>query len=163
MHSITQLKKLYPLQYTANNPILREVCEEVKKITPEIKELYQALHELVREYEWVGLAAPQIGKNIRMAAVTQRDMSKKKRKLLQEIILINPVIIGSSSTTEIAEEWCLSLPWVLGNVERPDEITIKYMDIKGKSHILKSSGYNARIILHEMDHLDGVLFIDKLA
>jgi peptide deformylase len=98
-----------------------------------------------------------------MAAITQWDMSKKKRELLEEVIMINPEVISKGEKTEIEEEGCLSLPGITGDVSRPTQITIKYQTIDGKQHIRKISGYNARIVQHEIDHLDGVLFIDKLA
>lgn len=163
MEHIDTLKQKYPLQLGSENQILRDACKEIKKINKDIKKLAQALEFLVREYEWVGLAAPQIGHNIRMAAITQRDMSKKKRELREEFVMINPTIVSSSQDLEIEEEWCLSLPWVTWTVERPKEITVKYQTIDGKQHIRKATWYNARIIQHEIDHLDGVLFIDKLA
>lgn len=163
MDHIDVLKKQYPLQLWADNTILRTTCKPVNKITKEIRKLAQALEFLVREYEWVGLAAPQIWENIRMAAITQWDMSKKKRELLEEVIMINPEVISKGEKTEIEEEGCLSLPGITGDVSRPTQITIKYQTIDGKQHIRKISGYNARIVQHEIDHLDGVLFIDKLA
>jgi len=162
MDHIDILKKQYPLQLGADNTILRTPCKAVKKINKDVKKLAQALEFLVWEYEWVGLAAPQIWHNVRMTAITQRDMSKKKRELLEEVIMINPEIIATGNKKDIEEEWCLSLPGTTGNVSRPTQITVKYQTIDGRQHIRKISWYNARIVQHEIDHLDGVLFIDKL-
>jgi peptide deformylase len=97
-----------------------------------------------------------------MCAITQRDTEPKERELLEEVIMINPVIVGKGKETDVQEEGCLSLPGQTGKVERPLDITVKYTTIDGKDHLRKVSGYNARIIQHEIDHLDGVLFIDKL-
>lgn len=165
----TDLQKKYPLITWQDTPILRTVCDEVKKITPDIKEFVDDLQELMRAYEWVWLAAPQIWQNYRMAAVTQRDTSGKDNewrtdwKLLDEFVIINPEVLSLWDRTDVAEEACLSLPGQKGDVERPKKITIKYLWVDGKEHIHKATWFNARVILHEMDHLDGVLFIDKLA
>ncbi len=77
--------------------------------------------------------------------------------------MINPVVLSSSDTHVRDKEWCLSLPGIEWEVERSKQITVKYTNLQGKDIIKKISGYNARIILHEIDHLDWVLFIDKLA
>ena len=162
MDQLAYFKQQYPLQFGEKNTILRTMSKEVKKNSPEIKELAEALEMLLWEYEWVGIAAPQIGHNVRMSAITQRDTSQKERELLEEVVLINPVIIGTWEETDIQEEGCLSLPNQAGRVERFLDVTIKYQTIDGKEHVRKASGYNARIIQHEIDHLDGVLFLDKL-
>lgn len=162
MRDIRDLEAKYPLILGVDNPILRTPCSLVTTITPEIKELGEALQKLVRAYEGVGLAAPQIGASWRMAAFTQRDMSRKKWKLLLEDIMINPVVIGHGDTFTVDTEACLSLPGMKGDVARRATITIKYMRLDGSEHILKADDYNARIILHEMDHLDGVLFVDRM-
>ena len=165
----TSLQKKYPLITWQDTPILRAVCDPIKKITPEIKEFAKALQELMRAYEWVGLAAPQIGQNHRMAAVTQRDTSERDKDgrviwdLTKEFVMINPKILAASDNLKTDNEACLSLPWINGDVARPHQITIQYLWVDGKTHVHKATGFNARVILHEMDHLDGVLFIDKLA
>jgi peptide deformylase len=76
--------------------------------------------------------------------------------------MINPKVISISSEKQIDEEWCLSLPWELGSVARPQRATIQRTDLKWKIHLKKVEWYNARIMLHEIDHLNGILFIDKL-
>ncbi len=163
------LSKKYPLVTWKDTEILRTVCKEVKKINKETINFAHDLQELMREYEWVGLAAPQIGINKRMAAITQWDTSKTDKQgradweLLDEFVLINPRVLSTSSETSTDQEACLSLPGIKGDVSRPESITIEYEGIDWKKHIHKASWFNARVILHEMDHLDGVLFIDKLA
>ena len=97
-----------------------------------------------------------------MAAITQWDTSGKKRKLIDQFVMLNPQILGSSDDELVDEEWCLSLPWATGKVSRPSSITVKFHTPDGNEVIHKADGYNARIILHEIDHLDGVLFVDKL-
>ena len=164
----TSLQKKYPLVTWEDQEILRIVCAEVKKISPEIRQFADDILELMREYKGVWLAAPQIGQDYRMAAITQRDTEHVNKswesewKLLDEFVIINPTILSQSDYKTIESEACLSLPWVKGDVTRPDSITIQYLWIDSKTHIHKATGFNARVILHEMDHLDGVLFIDKL-
>lgn len=156
------LKKQYPLQQWANLPVLRTVCTPVKNITKEIRTFARDLLELMRAYDGVGLAAPQLGKAWRIVAFTQRDTSKKERELIREDVMINPVLLAVSTEMEKDKEWCLSLPGIEWEVRRPSSITVKYLTPAGKEVILKAKGYNARIIQHELDHLDGILFIDKL-
>lgn len=119
----------------------------------------------MREYDGVWLAAPQIGKNIRMVATTQWKESKKEGspdKFLWEKIMINPEIIEKSKDTICTEEGCLSLPGITGDVRRYKQITLKYSDLKGKKHKKVFKNFDAIVIQHEIDHLDGILFIDKI-
>lgn len=158
----------YPLITWEDSSILRTVCDEVKKLTPEIKEFATNLLDLMREYEWVGLAAPQVWQNMRMAAISQRDTTNKNedwrtdRKLLDEFVIINPKLLNISDIKSVDLEACLSLPGISGDVTRSDSITLQYLWVDNKTHVHKATWFNARVILHEMDHLDWVLFIDKL-
>ena len=93
MDNISRLLQQYPLQFGVDHPTLRTMCDEIDVITPEIRALHNALSLLIREYEGVGLAAPQIGHTVRMAAITQRDTSKDPRELLDDYIMINPVLV----------------------------------------------------------------------
>ena len=113
-------------------------------------------------YDGVWLAAPQINQNLRMVAVTQRDTSKKNWKQVDQFVMINPRILFMSDVTEVDKEGCLSLPGEEWFVKRPQSITVQYTWLDSKKHIHKAIGFNARVILHELDHLDGVLFVDKL-
>ena len=151
----------YPLVIGAQEPVLRALAVPIRTLNTEIRSLAFDLIELMRLYDGVGLAAPQIGKSLRMFAYTQWDTSKKKRELLEEGIMINPKLVHSSQELCTEKEWCLSLPGIEWDVERSVYITIAYMDIRGKQQIKKATWYNARILLHELDHLDGILFIDK--
>jgi peptide deformylase len=155
-----RLSKIYPLVIGADAPVLRTLAKAVV-LTSEMRRLALDLIELMWEYDGVGLAAPQIGQSLRMFAYTQRDVSTKKRELLEEGVMINPRLVASSHDMIEETEWCLSLPGIEGEVERSLTITITYTDIRGKQHVKKATGFNARILLHELDHLDGILFIDK--
>lgn len=165
-HPIEKLKIFYPLEQGKENPILRTKSEKISEIDEEIKEFAEILMEMMREYDGVGLAAPQIGKNLAMIATTQwKKMPTWKhadKDYLGETLLINPKIIGHSQETQISEEACLSLPGEQGKVERYEWIIVKFKDIKGKEKQQKYSGFNACILQHEIDHLNGILFTDKL-
>lgn len=159
---MTLLSKKYPLETGANNPILRKKNPPVAKVTKETKEFGKALLELMYEYEGAGLAAPQIGQNTRMIAVSFWKDDGKKLKRLGDAVMINPEIISKSDKMSVSEEACLSLPKQSGEVLRHDHIKLSRTDLNNKKHTQKFSDYDATIIQHEIDHLDGILFIDKL-
>jgi len=146
---MTKEIKKYP------NPILRKKADEIKEITLEIKELAKDLAEtmLKSEQDAVGLAAPQIGISKRIFVV----MSDQG-----PLLFINPRIIKKSGGTEVMEEGCLSLPKVWLNVKRAKEIEIEALDINNKKMRIKADGVFARILQHEIDHLNGILIVDKL-
>jgi len=150
--------KSYQLQTWANNPILRAISKEVNEITSDIQQFCTDLQQMMYDEDGVGLAAPQIGHNIKIISTTQR----KKDKLTKETIMINPKILRKSDETAIDEEACLSLPKIIWSVKRHISIKVTYLDLKGNKHTKKLKHLNARIIQHEIDHLDGILFIDKL-
>lgn len=159
---LEQLKLQYPIQTWMTNPILRQKSISVEKIDSDIVNFADVLTQLMWEYDWVWLAAPQIWKNIRMISITWWIIKKWSRDYVKQEIMINPEIIYKSVWTEIDEEWCLSLPWLNGNVERYSEIKVKYQWVDGKIKKVVARWMNARIIQHEMDHLDWVLFADKM-
>ena len=150
----------YPIQTWLNNPILRKKSVNIEKITDEIKEFSEILHVAMQLYDWVWLAAPQIWKNIRMVAVCQ--LNKKQDKVISSQVLINPEIVEKSQKTFIEDEWCLSLPWLEWKVKRHHKVKVKYQDIYGKTQFLTLTWLNAWIVQHEIDHLDGILFWDKV-
>lgn len=154
--------KKYVIQTGDRNPILRSKSEFIDEITPEIKTFCQDLIKLMRKHDGVGLAAPQIGRNLRIIATTQRDMKKGKEKLLTETIMINPEIKEFSQDMIIWEEACISLPDILGKVKRHKSLTVEYLDIKGNKQKKKLKDFNAVIVQHEIDHLNWILFTDKL-
>ena len=114
--------------------------------------------------KWVGLAAPQVGRNVRIIATTQWSVNKRNAddKLLGETIMINPEIIEKSQDMILWREACISLPDILGTVKRHKSIIVRYLDTKGNKQIKKLKDFNAVIVQHEMDHLEGVLFTDKV-
>lgn len=156
------LTKKYPLFTGATNPVLRAKSAPVAKLTKELKQFWKDLLELMYEYEGAGLAAPQVGANIRMIAVSFWKEGEKKMKKIWETIMVNPHIISKSDKMIVSEEACLSLPKLTWDVLRHETIKVTWEDLAGKKHSEKLSGYNAIVVQHEVDHLDGVLYIDKL-
>lgn len=137
------------------NPILKKKSAEIgaKKISSEeIQELCLNMEKTMEEKKGVGLAAPQIGKNIRLIIINTKDGG---------VAMFNPKIAKKSLTKEWGEEGCLSVPGVFGQVKRHKKIECKYLDKTGKEIKTRAEGLMARVIQHEIDHLDGVLFIDK--
>ena len=144
---------ILPLQTGQNNPILRRKAREVKEITPEIKRLILDMKETMEKAEGLGLAGPQIGCSVRVIIAKPDDKT---------IVLINPKIKNFSRKKVIAEEGCLSLPNQFYLIERPAEIKVEGLDQRAKKIKIKADGLLARIIQHEIDHLDGVLIIDRI-
>ena len=134
------------------DPILEKVCKEVKEVTPRIKELIEDMLETMYDANGVGLAAPQVGvlKRIVVIDVTGED----------PIVLINPRILETSGE-QTGGEGCLSLPGQSAPVERPYYVKAKAMDREGNEFIIEGEELMARALCHEIDHLDGILYIDK--
>jgi peptide deformylase len=137
-----------------NNPILRQKAKKVKQITTDIKQLVLDMIETLKANNGAGLAAPQIGQPLRII-VAKPDENK------EALVLINPQIIKTSRKKEIMEEGCLSLPDISVPVKRAAKITVQGLDINGQTVKIKAKGILARVIQHEIDHLDGILIIDK--
>ena len=144
---------------TEPDPILRKKCEPLEKVDEETKKLMDDMLETMYAAPGIGLAAIQIGILKRLVVI---DISKEEEKK-KPIFLINPQIINQSKNTSVYEEGCLSLPGQFAEIERPAECTIKYIDYNGKEKELKSDGLLATCIQHEVDHLNGILFIDYLS
>ena len=135
--------------------VLREKCKTVTEFDDALRILIQAMYETMEEADGIGLAAPQVGVDKRFFVVGLPDGTKKE--------FINPRITGTSVETSPYEEGCLSLPEVYHEVIRPSKVIIEAQDMNGNPFTLKASGLMARVIQHEYDHLDGVLFIDHLS
>ena len=135
------------------DPVLRGRAERVREFGDSLMELIRDMWETMKEYDGVGLAAPQIGISLQIAVVGWRD---------RRIILVNPEIIEHEGE-EFQEEGCLSAPGIFEKVGRPERIVVDAQDVKGNPFRLEETGYLARAILHEIDHLQGKLFIDRLS
>lgn len=158
---MASLKSKYPLVIWAQQESLRTMCTKIETITPTVRKLAKAMEDLVHEYDGVGLAAPQLWVHIRLIATTQWKIVRDDYKLKSTVMMINPNIVIHSDVTAWDEEGCLSLPWTFGQVERYKQITVEYTSTSGKSESLQLSWLDAVIVQHEIDHLDGILFIDK--
>lgn len=135
--------------------VLRKKAVPIEKITEEIKQLANNMLETMYSAPGVGLAAPQVGLSIRMCVI---DVDPERNNPL---IMINPKITGGDNKIS-AEEGCLSFPGLYENVSRFQNVEAEYTDINGKSQKVKASGFLAKAIQHEIDHLDAKLFIDYL-
>ena len=141
-----------------NNEELRRKSLPVKKIDKEILKLISDMEETLKDAgNGIGLAAPQVGVHARIILITFFDA---KEKPLKVVPMINPVITKFSMEMNIIEEGCLSVPDVFFDVERPKDIVVEFLDIKGKKQTLQLGGLHAREVQHEVDHLEGILFTD---
>ena len=141
------------------DPILRKKSIILEKVDDELRILLDDMLETMYAAPGIGLAAVQIGILKRLIVI---DISKDKEKK-NPIFLINPEIISKSKNTSIYEEGCLSLPGHFAEIERPEECQIKYIDYDGKKKEMKANGLLSTCIQHEIDHLNGILFIDYLS
>lgn len=143
--------------------VLNTRAEEVKEITPEIKELTEAMFGKCPESNGIGLAAPQIGVSRRFFVVvvpeSKEDDEIRTHSFRQ--VFINPVILSKEGSCRF-EEGCLSVPGIWETVERPEKVEVEYTDISGVRKREIFEGLLARVIQHEYDHLDGVLFVSRL-
>lgn len=149
----------------SGNPILRAKSKAVGKIDKKVLDLICDLKDTLKkqkEPEGVGLAAPQIGKNLRVFIADYKNFQR---------VVINPEIVEISGKPSYAKatkgkkeilEGCLSLPYYYGPLKRAASVTLKYLNEKGGEVVEEFTGFNAQVILHEVDHLDGVLFVDRL-
>ena len=138
---------------------LRLVSEPVKEITDEIRQLADDMLETMYDAPGVGLAAIQIGVPVRMVTM---DVSKSEDER-QPMVLINPEVLWASEEKRTYEEGCLSIPEYYEEVERPDRVRFRYMNLAGETVEQEADGLLATCVQHEIDHLNGVLFIDYLS
>lgn len=153
-----------PLCYYGN-PVLRKKCVPVEQITDEIRAFIKDLEDTMEAYAGLGISAPQVGKSLAIFLVRypieDSDSHRYERAPLK--VYINPRLSDPSQETWIHEEGCLSIPKVYEDVKRPLEITITALDIDGKEFTEKLSGWPARVVMHENDHINGVLFVDRIS
>lgn len=158
----SEVSKFYHIETWDDNKYLRTPSEKITKITPDLVDLADDMFALMYENDWVWLAAPQIGKDIRFIVVTSWKDTKKWPELASETAMINPEIIERSQEMIVWKEACLSVPGIEWNVKRHKNITVEFTTLKWDRRTKKLKDYNAVIVQHEIDHLDGILFTDKL-
>jgi len=151
--------------FTAPDKVLSQEAKSIDKIDAEVLELVDKMWSTLGQAGGVGLAAPQIGRSIRLAIVGFEPTPEQKEKnpKIQSVprkVLINPKIVWSSKDMNTDREGCLSLPKVEVDVARHKKIHVVHLDKKGKKQKTKARGYSARVIQHELDHLNGKLITD---
>lgn len=137
--------------------VLRQPAPEVASVDDDLRTLIRDMFETMYEAEGIGLAAPQVGVSQRLIVVDVREEGSA------QMALINPRIVDASAEKEKAEEGCLSIPGVSSVVERPAEVVVEATTEAGEPIRIEAEGLLARCLQHEVDHLDGVLFIDRLS
>ena len=151
--------------YTYGQPLLRKVAEDITSDYPDLQQLIADMWETLAASEGIGLAAPQIGRSIRLVVI---DLDAISEDLPQykgfKQVYINPHIIETDdSETSVSEEGCLSLPAIHEKVERPTRVRVRWTDEQFQTHEEWVDDYLARVMQHEFDHLDGHMFIDRIS
>ena len=162
---------------TVGNPILRQECETVGKFSPEVAKLAEDMLITLKDSGGIGIAAPQVGQSLSMCIVDIREIPLSFRSVVVcefdnkkadidnicPLLLINPVIGKLHGEKVIMQEGCLSIPNRSEKVERYDIAEVSFDDTDGNRHIIKATGILSRCMQHEIDHLHGILYIDKIA
>jgi peptide deformylase len=155
-----------------NAPVLRKKGARITVFDAALSELARDMTEAMHAAAGIGLAAQQIGRAIQLCIVDLRlalvestwllDGTKPPKELFMPLAMVNPTVTAEPRPTTIAEEGCLSFPEIHGDVERADRILTRFQDVQGHPHTLACTGWLARCVQHEVDHLNGVLFIDRM-
>ena len=143
----------------APDPRLKLTSQPVPVVDDTIRRLMDDMLETMYAAPGIGLAAPQVGKPIRVIVIDLADKDEEP----QPYRMVNPKIVDASEELRVTNEGCLSVPDYYADVERADTITVEYQDENGEQHTLKADGMLATCIAHEIEHLDGVLFVDHLS
>ncbi len=147
-------------------PVLRKVAAPVTKIDLALQTLIDEMIFTMRDANGVGLAAPQIKESMRMVVIETPPEYDEDDELIPDsrtlYVMINPEIKNMSRKSTDGIEGCLSLPGYVGEVSRPHAILVEFLDRRGKKQKLRLKGWDARIVQHEVDHLDGIMYTDKL-
>jgi peptide deformylase len=151
-------------------PVLRQLAGELAQVTDEVRAVAKRMIDLMFEADGVGLAAPQVGLSWRLfvAHVPPGGDDRRSAEAVprtataRPMVFINPVLSDPRGPLEAAEEGCLSLPEITGDVYRPAVVTVTAQDLEGQSFTLETGGLLARCIQHEFDHLEGVLILDRM-
>lgn len=141
-----------------SSPILRTICDPISKFDKSLKKLVQDMNDTMLKEKGVGIAASQVSVNARVFLAVLGSESKNP----VTVAMVNPEILDFSEECELAEEGCLSLPKLFAKVWRSKEVLVRFQDLKGEFRQLKVANLDARVVQHELDHLNGILFIDRL-
>lgn len=148
---------------TYNDPVLRAKAEPVQDFTDEISEFIRDMFETMYNSDGVGLAAPQVGVSKRIFVIDADNMLDEEDDKPGPMAFVNPVIVEKKGDKIPMDEGCLSIPEVTDKIIRPETVVVKYKDEEFNDCEIEASGWLARVIQHEYDHLEGVLFIDYLS
>ncbi len=149
--------------YTFGQAVLRKEAENITKDYPELPQLIENMFETMYNAEGVGLAAPQIGLGIRLLVIDLVPFKEDNPELANfKKVMINAQIIEESEEENEYDEGCLSIPGITETVSRPEWIKVEYLDENFEVHTEEYDGFKARVIQHEVDHLDGILFTDLI-
>lgn len=156
-----------------NNPILRKKGAKITAFDAKLAVLSEAMIETMHAAEGIGLAAQQIGQAVQLCVVDLRpaesqfaweyDGTRPPLDLFMPLVLVNPEVTTVPLPETVYEEGCLSFPNIRGDVVRPDQVTVRFQDTAGHPHTLTCSGLFSRCVQHEVDHLNGVLYIDRMS
>src|SRR6218665_822020 len=159
--------------YIAPHPVLKKPADPVAAVTDEIRTLVKDIFETMYATRGIGLAAPQVGQSVRVLVMdveqngdqseddeADDDAEDKAPTPGKPIAVINPEIVWTSDEMNTYEEGCLSIPGQYADVERPEKVRVKYLDENGAQKELEADGLLATCLQHEIDHLDGILFVD---
>lgn len=152
--------------YVAPHPVLKKIADPVASVTDEDRKLVDDMFETMYATDGIGLAAPQVGvsKRILVLDIEQpRDEEDWTKRRAKPLCFINPEITWTSDDLRVYSEGCLSVPGQYADVTRPEKIKIKYLDYDGKAQEMDADGLLATCLQHEMDHLNGILFVDHLS
>ena len=154
---------VYPI-VVYGHPVLKKVAENIEKDYPGLDQLIADLFETMYKSEGLGLAAPQIGKSVRIFVIDGEPLADDEPEFANfRKVFINPQITEKCGEMKAMNEGCLSIPNLREEVNREAHIRIKYFDENWQPHDEEYDGYRARVIQHEYDHLDGILFTDKIS
>lgn len=164
------IRRVYRIDDPDDKKILKTRCRPVKLPDRRLKQLIEDMFETMRAHEGVGLAAPQIGLTIRLNVIEipptyeeREDGTRVEKTPAEQYVLINPKIVKMSQEEVIRNEGCLSLPGWYGDVPRATWVTVEYQELNGKQRRLrKADGFLGWVIQHEVDHLNGVLFTERI-
>lgn len=137
------------------SPLLRKKAEAILRIDEDIVALAQDMLETMHAFSGIGLAGNQVGVPLRIITVVHPETK-------DHLVLVNPEIVVESHERELGEEGCLSIPEVYGKVERALQVVVRAVDLKEREVTIEARGLLARILQHEIDHLNGILFVDRL-
>ncbi len=154
---------VYPI-VVYGSPVLRKVAKEIDRNFPNLDQFIADMWETMYKSDGVGLAAPQVGKSLRMFVIDTAELDEKDPELQDfKKLFLNPKILSINGEIISYNEGCLSLPKIREDVERKSKVRIQYYDENWQLHDEEYEGVKARVIMHEYDHLEGILFIDLLS